>query len=57
MSPEKKYRVAKGKITDFILREIDNGEISEEEIAKILIEISLSYLKYPVINKQTKEGV
>ncbi|HDR4736914.1 TPA: hypothetical protein QCR36_003965 [Bacillus cereus] len=57
MSPEKKYRVAKGKITDFILREIDNGEISEEEIAKILIEISLSYLKYPVINKQAKEGV
>lgn len=41
---KKEYRIAKGKVTNFILKEIDNDHFSEEDIAKLLIEISLTYL-------------
>ncbi|KIL80714.1 hypothetical protein [Bacillus badius] len=40
----KKYRIAKNKVTVFVLKEIDNGDFTEEEIAKMLIEVSLIYL-------------
>ena len=42
---DKKYRIAKNKITQFVLKGIDNGDFSEEEIARMLIEISLIYLR------------
>lgn len=45
MTPEKKYRIAKNILTQYVLKEIDNGEFSDEEIAKMLIEVSLIYLR------------
>jgi hypothetical protein len=41
---KKDYRIAKGKIATFILKEIDNSNFFDEDIAKMLIEISLTYL-------------
>jgi hypothetical protein len=41
---KKDYIAAKLKISSFVLKEIDNGDFSDEQIAKMLIEISLTYL-------------
>jgi hypothetical protein len=55
MDARTQYSLVKLKISNFILHEIELGDmsdISEEEIAKMLIEISAGYLKHPVIKKQ-----
>jgi hypothetical protein len=40
----KEYRITRQKINNFILNEIYNENITENEIAKMLIEIGLSYI-------------
>lgn len=41
----KDYIAAKNRISEFVLKEIDTGKFTENEIAKMLVEVSLSYLR------------
>jgi hypothetical protein len=49
MNKRKVYEGAKLEIQSFLLRNPTFEKLSDVEIAKMLMEISMSYLKYPVL--------
>lgn len=47
------YDSTRERVTQFVLNEIDNGELSDVQIARILLNVSMNYLKRP--NQQQRD--
>lgn len=46
------YTDNRKRLTAFVLNEIDNGQMSDLEIAKMLLDVSMNYLKYRSMEKR-----
>lgn len=50
---EEAYQDTRKRIASFVFNEIDNGELTDTQIAKILLDVSMNYLKRP--NQQNRD--
>lgn len=50
------YQASKHRLNMFVLNEIDNGQLTDVQIAKMLLDVSMHYLKHPTVSKRDYDG-